>query len=347
VAQRDLPGDLRRWAHAHYGTAAEVATVVRMPGHSGISYGFEVVLGGPGGARERLVIRLAPPGVRRVDSTDVVRIVPVLRAMARAGVAVPRLRWWADDERWFGVSYLIVDWVAGATLPDVFDPAAAQPGIADVGALFAQAVDALAAIHGSDALAALRADPSPREGGWSRVRTLVDELDLWVPVLEKAQDPSWVDAGLALRRRLMATAPPDPAPGVVHGDFYSNNWLFDGNRLSAVLDWENAGVGAPAIDIGWLCVIHEPACWGPARGQGWSWAPSVDTLLAHYERASGRALEHPGWYRALGAYRMACITANGLRLHRTGRHPDAIWEIFGDAFDHLIDHAEALLRHPD
>ena len=347
MAPRDLHEDLRRWARARYGATAEVPTVVRMPGHSGISYGFEVV--GPDlvGGGLRLVIRLAPPGVRRVDSTDVVRMVAVLRAMGRAGVAVPPVRDWGDDERWFGVSYLVVDWVAGATLPDVFDRQAGPPAGGGVDSRFALAVDALVAIHRPEALAALRLDPSPRAAGWSRVRTLVDELDRWVPVLEKAQDPSWVDAGLALRRRLMATAPPDPAPGVVHGDFYSNNWLFDGDRLSAVLDWENAGVGAPAIDLGWLCVIHDPACWGPARGEAGRWAPSVDTLLARYERASGRPPEHTGWYRALGAYRMACIAANGLRLHRTGRHRDAIWEVFGDAFDHLIAQAGALLRHPD
>jgi hypothetical protein len=30
------------------------------------------------------------------------------------------VRWWGEDERWFGVPYLIVDYVPGATLGDVF-----------------------------------------------------------------------------------------------------------------------------------------------------------------------------------------------------------------------------------
>jgi aminoglycoside phosphotransferase (APT) family kinase protein len=343
MAQRDLAADLQRWARGHYQGTALVTGVVRMPGHSGISYGFDVTVEGAG-RPDRLVVRLAPAGARLVDSTDVVRQVPVLAAMARVGVPVPRVRWWGDEERWFGVPYLIVDLVPGRTLPDVFDPTAPGPTGVDVGAMFAGAVDALVAVHSPEALAAIRSRPEPRAAGWSSTRTLVGEIDMWVPVLDKAQDRSWIAPALDLRHRLLATAPPDPDPRVVHGDFYSNNWLFDGSRLSAVLDWENAGVGAAGIDLGWLCVIYDPACWGPARVGGWAWTPPVETLLGRYEHTSGRAPEHPSWYQALAAYRLACITANGLRLHRTGRHPDPIWEIFGAAFPYMVDHANRLLR---
>jgi aminoglycoside phosphotransferase (APT) family kinase protein len=347
VEDRDLSDDLQRWARAHCGEQAQVRAVARLPGHAGISFRFDVVGSGRPGALERLVIRLAPARARRVASTDVVRQVAVLRAMAAVGVPVPRVRWWGDDARWFGVSYLVVDHVEGVTLPDVFDPAAAAPAAPDVSVLFDHAVDVLAAIHGPEALAALRRHPEPRPEGWSTSRSLAAEIDMWMPVVAKAEDRSWVDAAGALRRRLLASAPGDPEPRVVHGDFYCNNWLVDKARVTAVLDWENASVGAPLLDVGWLCMIHDPACWGRARTGCWAWLPPVETILSRYEGASGRTPEHPSWYEALAAYRMACIAANGLRLHRSGRHPDPIWEVFGNAFGSLIARGDALLGRPD
>jgi aminoglycoside phosphotransferase (APT) family kinase protein len=41
----------------------------------------------------------------------------------------------------------------------------------------------------------------------------------------------------------------DEPPVVVHVDYAFNNLIFDGDRLSAVLDWETAHLGDPADDI--------------------------------------------------------------------------------------------------
>ena len=56
---------------------------------------------------------------------------------------------------------------------------------------------------------------------------------------------------------LDANAPEPPALTLVHGDFRTGNYMVDGGRLTAVLDWEFAHWGDPREDIGWFIA----RCW--------------------------------------------------------------------------------------
>jgi len=331
-----IRASLERWATYHYEPNSRIDALARLPGHSGISYGFDVV---SPGYRDRLVIRVPPAGVRRKNSTDVLRFVPVLQMMTAEDIPVPAVRWYGSDERWFGVPYLIVQRVPGSTLPDVFDSSApAPPAKPVVIEAFRKAIEILAAIHDVDAHKLIR-------DRWSVPTSQQADLDMWIPLLRKVDDESLIDEGLQLRQRLMDKAPSVVRGGVVHGDFYSNNWMFDGSELTAVLDWENSTLGPRMWDVGWLATIYDPACWGPMRADNMSWTPSPEKLLEWYEHASGQPLESPDWYRALMCYRLACITPVNLRLHRTGRRVDPIWEVFGEAMPRLFGQARELLKN--
>ena len=318
---------LQRWAEHHIGPEAAVVAMERMPGHSSVTIGFDVAAG----ARlERLVLRVVPPGVPRRGSTDVLRQVPLLRLMAAHGVPVPSLRWWDDDPSWFGVEYLIVERVAGATLGDVFSVDGAPPPDADPRLLFGQAIDALTAIHATGWREALR--------GWDEPLSLAEEVDRWEGLLRRADDPAWVRDGLRARDLLHASAPEEPRPGIVHGDFYSNNWMFDGARLTAVLDWESAFLGPQLLDLGWTCMMIDPPSWVPARRPDLRWTPPVEDLIERY----GAPHAHVRWYRALAGYRMAALTAHYLRLHRSGRRTDAVWEFIAESVPAMLDRAAEL-----
>lgn len=326
---------LAAWASDAAGPTAVIRDVVRMPGHSGITYGFEL---DTGDTAEQLVLRVPPSGVRRSYSTDVLRLVPLLRHLTAAGVPVPRVRWHSADERFFGVPYLIVERVAGTTLPDIFtlhDPAG-LPSAESARACFGQAVNALAAIHATPAGAL-------RGSGWAQPMSQSEDIGLWLRLLEKSEDDKAIREGRELRRQLNRSMPGAAGETIVHGDFYSNNWLFHDGRLTAVLDWENSTLASPMWDLGWLAAMYDPACWGPSRAQSFTWTPPADALLECYERASGRALIAAGWYRALMCYRLACITPLNLRLHRTGRRVDPAWEVFGEALPYLFQRARELL----
>jgi aminoglycoside phosphotransferase len=58
---------------------------------------------------------------------------------------------------------------------------------------------------------------------------------------------------LAEAEAALAAAPPPDGPRVlVHGDLWHGNTLWDGDRLTGLVDWDCAGVGHPGVDVGSL-----------------------------------------------------------------------------------------------
>lgn len=85
-----------------------------------------------------------------------------------------------------------------------------------------------------------------------------------------AEYPESGDPIAAMRMRLDALDEPHPAlelglrwlerhptpkreKCLVHGDFRMGNFMIDGPKVTALLDWECSHLGSPAEDLGWLC----------------------------------------------------------------------------------------------
>lgn len=322
------------WARSVVGSSAEVSVVSRMPGHSGTSYGFD--LSEPGTDPWHLVIRVPPFGVRRSGATDLLRQVPLLRLLDAHDVPVPRVRFSDDDERWFGTPYLVVDRVDGSMPGDIFAGAVPAPTRERRDVLFDQAMDVLGRIHAVDTAAL--------PDGWATPLHLPDLLDHWLRLLERSKSTDLIAEGRALHAKLRATVPASPPPaGLVHGDFYQNNWMSSGDRLTAVLDWESGHLGPAPIDVGYVAMMYDPQSWDPALRTDLVDHGRSEYLLARYEHASGRALEHPAWYRALAGLRLGTLTAYFLRLHRTGRRPDHTWETIEPSAASMFSRATSLL----
>jgi aminoglycoside phosphotransferase (APT) family kinase protein len=333
-SSRDLSADMTAWATAHYGSHARVTRLDRLPGHSGISY---LVTVEAGDVSDELVMRVPPVGVRRRANLDVVRFAPVLRLAEARGIPVPSVRWVSEDEEWFGTPYLMVSRVEGAPLADIFVPEQRYPARSVVDDIFREALSALAEIHQLDASELL-------SRGWAVPTSREEDVAQWVPLLVKSDVPEEIRRTEELGRRLLASAPPEVTPRVVHGDFYSNNWMVHENHVVALLDWENTTLNDPGWDLGWLATIYDPLCWGPSRAPWMDWHPQAPEFYAWYEAAAGRSLVRPGWYQALMCYRLASITPSKVRLHRTGRRVDPIWEVFAEAIPFQLERAFQLLE---
>jgi aminoglycoside phosphotransferase (APT) family kinase protein len=143
--RQDDPSAMRarlvRWAADEVAPGATIGAVEHLPGHSDISWAFEL---GTADGTQRLVLRMPPLGARRSAANDVHRQAPLLAALAEHGVPVPRVRWSSADGPWFGTPYLVVDRVAGATPGDVFADGGAP---APTGAVFAEAMRVLPHNH--------------------------------------------------------------------------------------------------------------------------------------------------------------------------------------------------------
>jgi aminoglycoside phosphotransferase (APT) family kinase protein len=326
-----LHTQLEQWAAAHHHEGVTVPRPEVMPGHAGLSFGFRVEFRGE--LVEDLVVRLPPRGVRRSGNTDVLRQVPLLRALGAAGVPVPPVPWFDDDERWFGVPYIMTTKLPGDTY-QMRDP---SPAVADIapGEALGLALDALATIHTFDWRTHL--------SGWEEPKRLDDEIRFWDPILAKSADPAWIGLGEAVRDRLLATMPAAGHVGVFHGDFQTNNVLFEGGRLVAVLDWEISGIGDQLLDVGWLLMMNDAASW--AHGPDLPELPPFHELVARYATATGRAvtLDDVAWFRALAGYRFGVISCFNVMLHRSGKRPDPEWENIAPSVEYLFGRAVELL----
>lgn len=331
----DREQQLRRWAAAHRTGATDISDVQPMPGHAGLSFGFTVTE--PDG-RERLVIRLAPPGVRRSGNTDVLRQVPVLEAMNSAGVPVAPVLWSSDDPQWFGTDAYVQRFVAGRPLQQL--DGVWQPGFGDPKPFLANQIAALAAIHGVDWRTALP--------DWEPPRDPAAEIEHWRRLQPKMAEEHTQAIAEQLAEALHASIPHDGRVGVFHGDFHPTNVLFhDDATVSAVVDWEICGIGLQGLDIAWLSMMLDERCWSLAHGRGLQGSVDPHWLLETYEHASGRTLENAAWYKAYSCYRFGVITGFNLRLHRTGKRHDPHWEEIGPSAEALLRRGLHLLAHPE
>jgi len=72
----------------------------------------------------------------------------------------------------------------------------------------------------------------------------------------------------------------------IHRDYHPNNVLWQGSRISGVVDWVNACRGAPGIDVGW-CRQNLAGLYGVA---------AADRFLEAYLTEAGADFEyHPFW----------------------------------------------------
>ncbi len=312
----DFEARAQQWAVQQYGQSAGVRDFGPMPGNSGLSFGFEVLSAG-GALVESVVVRLAPPGVRRSGNTDVLRQVPLLQALSRTDVPVAPLLWHGDDSSAFGTDAIVQRRLDGRSLNRSAVGALASGRTAED--YVQRAVEALTRVHAVDWESLLP--------GWGTPVSVEDDLAYWQRLLDKAADPQVLELAARVRSKLIESQPKGDRRGLFHGDFQPNNVLYDANGdVLAIVDWEIAGVGRTGMDVGWLSFMLDKSFWGPEYQEVVQIDVDPALIRGWYQGYAGVELAHFGWYRAYAAYRFGTIAAYNVRLHRTGRRPDPVYE---------------------
>lgn len=305
---------------------------VMADGHAGLTFGFRIVRDGQ--PDRDCVLKIAPQGVPRRGSTDIYRQAPLLRALKPQGLPVPQVLWAAADEETLGAPFIVMERLPGRSFV-IWEPHASFPTEpAAVAELWRQAVRALARIHQVNWRSSLP--------DWEVPVSLREELQRWTGILRHAQEPAWLQAGTQLLERLGAQLPLEGPVGLVHGDFQPGNVLYHHGRLSGVIDWDLAAIGAQGIDVGWLMMMCDLNAWAE------HWKPhaplSREQVQALYAEAGGTALEGLDWFQAFAHYRMGAIACLNVKLHRNGRRPDLLWERFAPSISTLFARGLELLR---
>lgn len=326
---------LEAWVCARWGKSASIGNVRNLGGHSGWTYGFDVLVGDD---RTPLVIRIAPIGVPHRGSTDVLRQAPLLRVLHASGLPVAAVVDACGDERFFGAPFLVVHHLPGRPL--TMGPDAGPSWLSPQYRQHAHQIAAqqLARIHMVD----------PRQlADWEQSKTPRDEIDFWVGVLERSPEADWMTLGLDLRQRLLSLLPDHYVLGPCHGDFQTNNALFVGNgedlRVGGIVDWEVAHIGAIEHDLAWFLMMNDADAWHPVEERG---GLDLKAIISSYEAALGRGVDNLSWFWALACYRIAAIASYNIRLHRSGRKPDPAWERAVASVPFFFNRAHALLDRP-
>jgi aminoglycoside phosphotransferase (APT) family kinase protein len=216
-------------------------------GASRETWAFDAVMeNGAGSTTRRLVLR-RDPGPTSVQ-TDRAHEFRVLRAAHAAGVPVPDVLWLGDDPAVLGGRFFIMERIDGETLARRL---LRDPEYAEARRVMAPQLGAiLARIHaidlersGLDFLQPPAGDQPPAAVELERYEQLYRGL---------APEPHPViDLGL---RWLAARIPPAPRLALVHGDYRIGNVIFGPEGVRAILDWEQAHLGDPMEDLGWMCI---------------------------------------------------------------------------------------------
>jgi aminoglycoside phosphotransferase (APT) family kinase protein len=235
--------------------------------------------------------------------TDLAREFRIVAALWGSGVPVARALWMDSEGRWLERPSFIMEKVAGAT--DFF--ALLKPEAAERSRAIAQQLATIAArLHTLD---------------WRKLG--VDFLPATTPETAAAQQISYWES-LFLKHRMephpvMVAAfiwlkehqPIARRISIVHGDFRFGNFLYEEDRINAMLDWEMVHLGDPVEDIAWAY----RSLWGPQAFL------SLDEFVSRYTELSGISVDPDTllFYRLLGEVKHSIISLTGARSFMDGR----------------------------
>jgi aminoglycoside phosphotransferase len=153
-------------------------------------------------------------------------------------------------------------------------PGTSRPDPGEIESTAAEYLALVAAVHAAEPAA------FPIEQYATIGEALSDDLRWWTAYADERgalQEPLIRLAVRVLAATLPAT---DERPSLVHGDVGAGNFMVDGGRVSAVIDWELAHVGDPHEDMAWLWMRGAHTSFGDPQQR-----------LAEYEAAAGRSLD--------------------------------------------------------
>lgn len=220
--------------------------------------------------------------------------------------------WYTEDATIIGAPFLISACVRGETPLPVWTSDVEADARGDRTALLDDFVDALVAIHAfswrDSPLKELARDPEDSAATAS-------EVERWATfAASPVDDPK----GLAMHfasEWLKAHARPAATVGLAHGDYRVGNFMAEGGRITAILDWELAHIGDP----------HEDLAWVGMRTFG-----GTDKLIGglfdraefyrRYQERSGRTIDWEAirYFEVLAQFKMSAILVGAERRLKEG-----------------------------
>jgi aminoglycoside phosphotransferase (APT) family kinase protein len=258
-----------------------------------------------------VILRRPPTGNLLPSAHDMMREAKVQRGLAGTDVPVARVVL-ADEGDLIGIQCYVMEKVQGhivrGELPAGYAETPEERRA--MGFVFA---DTLAHLHAVDYDAVGLGDYGRPAGFMER------QVRRWTGQWEKSRTHP-VEEIEELGRRLAKEVPTQERSTIVHGDFRTDNVVYDAadpGRINAVLDWELSTLGDPLTDLALLMLFwreqDEPELKlipGVSHLLGF---PTRQEMLDRYAETSGADLSDIGYYRAFAHYKFAII-AQGVQV---------------------------------
>jgi aminoglycoside phosphotransferase (APT) family kinase protein len=271
----------------------EIGTVERLPGGtSSLTYAARDAAG------DRVVLKVAPPGLPPVRNRDVLRQARVLQTLAGdPRIAVPTV--------------LATDVGDPPDVPPMFamtfvDGESYEPLLSEPGSSAGREQIASRAIAGARMLAALHTIGASAFDG-EPAFTPEQELERWTKVFASVDDDLRPPEAARCADALASTIPAASVPALLHGDWRLGNMLCAGGDVAAVIDWEIWSLGDPRTDLAWFLLMADPL--HPRCVRTDSGMPREDVLRDAYEDAAGARSNDLAWFAALVRYKQAAASA--------------------------------------
>lgn len=242
---------------------------------------------------------------------DVGRQFRIMRALARSDVPVPPVAWHEPDGALLGTPFYLMYRLRADTMPLIWYGRQTRRLLA--------AAAGLARVHQVDWRAAGLDFLLPGEGALPS--PMACELAAWQA---RAERSGTVRAPLvgALERFLIENEPGDTRHSLVHGDTNAGNYLFRGDELAAIVDWELSAIGDGRSDLGFYAALSE--LFGGEEAEG-----GRSALSEAYEAATGTRLTHLPYFMAFGIYRLLIVMSGWGGFYGSGAIVRRLDELLG------------------
>ncbi len=286
-----LPAQFEPWLNgvAGFGDSRVVSIVPVDGGASNITCRVELLGSGP----RAICLRMQrDQGI--FEPYDVVREGRVIEALLGSPVPVPKIIAKESSLKPLGAPFIVMEWVNAPHMGVAPNPS------------FANFTRAVATIHALDwqalGLGFLGVPESPQAGILAELLAIERRMPAF-----GCEDDSMLSSALDILRE---AAPTTGRLTLCQGDINVFNYLFHGEDVVAVVDWEQARISDPRGDVGQLVALShlKGSPFGPAESQ-----PFVHA----YGVASGRAITGMAYFRARWLFELGVIYHGWMRFNNS------------------------------
>ncbi|KCZ57440.1 phosphotransferase family protein [Hyphomonas chukchiensis] len=248
---------------------------------------------------KRLVLRYDPKSDQRLFvEYDLKSEFDLLSRLRNTSIAVPTVYGLDETGEDIGVVGFVMECVPGEPIPTSLFTSGPLVETDEAGrqTIYRDILRNLAKIHNLDHVPLGLENFTKKAVG----RTPQEKLTNWWWKTWEWARPKAYDRLVPVREWLLANAPANENPVLMHGDPNLGNYLLHENRVAAMLDWELSSVGAPELDLAIQIVSMDPH--RPHADQLPVRPPSEAQWLAMYAEAGGKQLGNLDYYKVHACY---------------------------------------------